>query len=104
MNMNLKTGAEFNGSDYIPTIDKARLTGQILRVYELMKDGEFRTLSQIAAGTGDPESSVSAQLRHLRKEKFGSHIVNKNRIGLRENGLFHYQLVINDTPEQLTLV
>ena len=85
----------FNGPDYDPNLDKARLTGQILRVYNLMKDGHWRTLREIANKINDPESSVSAQLRHLRKERFGSHAVEKRRRGERKQGLFEYRLILN---------
>lgn len=70
---------DFEGSDYDAKKDKARLTGQILRVWNCMKDGHPRTLQQIKAVTGDPESSISAQLRHLRKDKWGGHEVEKKR-------------------------
>ena len=83
----------FNGPDYIPERDNARLTGQILRVFNLMRDGKWRTLREIAEATGDPEASVSAQLRHLRKERFGSHIVEKQYRGDPESGLHEYRIV-----------
>jgi hypothetical protein len=83
----------FDGSDYVPELDDRRLTGQILRIFDLMRDGEWRTLSDIESATGDPQSSISAQLRHLRKERFGGHTVNKRRQGDRSNGLFEYQLI-----------
>jgi Fic family protein len=85
----------FNGSDYVPELDNARLTGQLLRIFNCMKDKKYRTLGEIEKITGDPQSSISAQLRHLRKERFGSHVVNKRPRGNRENGLFEYQLIIN---------
>ena len=83
----------FDGSDIIPEMDNKRLTGQILRIYDLMKDGKFRTLSEIAFLTGDHESSISAQLRNLRKSRFGGHVVNKQTRGERCNGLFEYQVL-----------
>ena len=83
----------FNGSDYVPELDQKRLTGQIKRVYELMRDGKFRTLGEIEQRTNDPQASISAQLRHLRKKRFGGFTVNKRRRGDRENGLFEYQLI-----------
>jgi hypothetical protein len=86
--------SRFNGSDYNPDKDDVRLRGQILRIYKLMKDGKWRTLYEIEAGTGDPQASISAQLRHLRKKRFGSNTVNKRPRGLREGGLFEYQLVL----------
>lgn len=84
----------FDGPDYDKAKDNARLSGQILRIFELMKDGRWRTLSEIEAETGDPAASVSAQLRHLRKPRFGSHTVEKRSRGERERGLFEYKLTI----------
>lgn len=86
----------FNGSDYVPSKDNVRLSGQIERVFKLMRDGKWRTLSEIQNATNDPQASISAQLRHLRKERFGNHEVNKRNRGERENGLFEYQLVVNN--------
>jgi len=80
----------FNGSDYVAERDDPRLRGQQLRIWELMRDQAWRTLSQIAAATGDPEASISAQLRHLRKERFGSFVVQKEHLG---HGLFQYRLL-----------
>lgn len=81
----------FDGPEYVPARDQARLAGQILRVFNLMRDGRFRTLREIAQATGDPESSISAQLRHLRKPRFGAHTVNRRHV---DNGLFEYQLQV----------
>ncbi len=80
----------FNGADYVPERDNARLTGQIQRVWDCMSDQKWRTLKEIEAVTGDPQASISAQLRHLRKPRFGGHALNKEYIGA---GLFRYQLV-----------
>jgi hypothetical protein len=68
-----------------------RLTGQIQRVYACMASGQWRTLTQIADATGDPEASVSAQLRHLRKARFGGHTVERRHIG---GGLYEYRLLV----------
>jgi len=80
----------FNGADYIPSRDDARLSGQILRVWDCMKDESWRTLREIANITGDPEASISAQLRHLRKERFGGHEVEREYVS---NGLYKYRLL-----------
>ena len=61
--------------------DCARLEGQTLRIYRLMIDGIWRTLEEIGRATGDPQASVSAQLRHLRKPRFGGNVVDKQRRG-----------------------
>lgn len=86
-------GPHFNGPEYDPQHDHARLTGQILRVFSLMRDGVWRTLSEISDRTGDPAASVSAQLRHLRKPRFGSYMVERRARGDRNNGLFEYRVI-----------
>jgi len=83
----------FNGSDYEPSRDDVRLSGQIMRVWSCMSDANWRSLREISQITGDPEASVSAQLRHLRKDRFGSHTVEKTHLG---NGLYKYRVIKND--------
>jgi len=83
------TDSRFNGADYQHERDAPRLTAQIGRVYDAMKDGRWHTLEAIADMTGDPTPSVSAQLRHLRKPRFGSHIIERQHIG---GGLYEYRL------------
>lgn len=90
----------FNGPVYDPALDQERLAKQMGRIYELMKDGHWRTLREIAEVTGDPESSVSAQLRHLRKPRFGGYVLNKRRRGTKSRGLFEYQLLPPVKPEK----
>lgn len=86
----------FNGPDYVPARDNARLGAQILRVFNLMRDAQWRTLREIEAATGDPAASVSAQLRHLRKKRFGSHTVEREHRG---EGLYAYRLIVNSKQE-----
>jgi hypothetical protein len=80
----------FAGADYSPARDDARLTAQIGRIFALMADGQWRTLPEIHAATGDPEASISAQLRHLRKPAHGSHDVQRKYVGA---GLYKYRVV-----------
>lgn len=89
LNDALAQSPRFDGDVYQHAIDFSRLKGQILRVYQLMRDGRWRTLDEIARATGDPVASVSAQLRHLRRDKFGGHVVNRRS---RTGALFEYQL------------
>ncbi len=93
--MEKQLNLRFNGPVYEPKHDQIRLTGQILRVYDLMQDAKWRTLREIEDITGDPQASISAQLRHLRKMRFGNHIVEKRPRGERKNGLWEYILIIN---------
>ena len=81
-----------DGSTYEHARDARRLAGQHARVLALMKDGCWRTLSAIAAATKDPEASISARLRDLRKERFGSHGVERRHVA---DGLFEYRVVLN---------
>lgn len=85
---------EFDGADYDSALDHDRLTGQIRRVFDVMSDGEWHTLPGIAERTGDPEASISAQLRHLRKPRFGAFIVERRRRG--EGGLWEYRMLLPD--------
>ena len=88
----LPPSRRFSGPDYDPALDATRLSHQLVRLYTLMADGDWRTLREIAAETGIPESSASAQLRHLRKPKFGAYQVDKRRRGERSDGLFEYRV------------
>lgn len=88
----IQTEFKFDGSDYLPKRDDVRLTKQSDKIFNLMRDGVYRTLEQISQLTKEPQASVSAQLRHLRKPKFGSHTINKR---YRGEGLFEYQLILN---------
>lgn len=85
----------FNGPCYSPEHDRARLAGQILRVFECMADGQWRTLAEIEAVTGDPQASISAQLRHLRKPRFGGYAIDKRARGDRARGLWEYRLALD---------
>lgn len=89
------TAPRFNGADYSPAHDDVRLSTQYRRIFDLMADGQWRTYSEIAAVTGDPEASISAQLRHARKPGFGGHTVEKRVRGERERGLYEYRLIVN---------
>lgn len=86
---------DFEGAEYNSTFDKVRLTGQLLRIFTLMKDGNWRSLDEISNLTGDPHASISAQLRNLRKHRFGGHEVLRQPRGNRFHGLFEYKLIEN---------
>jgi len=83
---------DHDGATYDAELDRGRLNRQTRRVLELMLDGHWRTLAEIAASTGDPEASVSARLRDLRKEKFGAYTVKRRRRGDAARGTFEYRI------------
>lgn len=80
----------FDGADYQPVRDDPRLTSQLGRIKSLMLDGQWRSLVEIERATGDPPASISAQLRHLRKKRFGSYIVERRYI---IDGLYEYRVL-----------
>lgn len=63
----LKSTDPVGGTTYIPALDRERLGEQLLRVIDAMEDGNWRTLREIANLTDDPEASISARLRDVRK-------------------------------------
>lgn len=89
--------SHFNGPDE-DALEGVRLSRQHERILDLMRDGQWRTLVQISSTTGDPPASVSAQLRHLRKPRFGAHLVERIHVG---RGLYRYRVIENICPELL---
>ena len=83
----------FDGSTFNKKLDGKRLTGQWLLVFDVMKDGSWRTLREISEQTGFPEASISARLRDFRKKKFGGHTVERKRRGHWCDGVWEYQLL-----------
>ena len=79
----------FSGADYRAERDQARLSTQLERVKDAMIDGQWRKLQEIADLAQAPQSSVSAQLRNLRKPEFGSWLVDRRHI---DRGLYEYRL------------
>lgn len=90
---------EFDGVTYDPSLDHRRLTIQLGRVYRALLGPAgyclWKTLGEISATTGDPEASISARLRDLRKNKFGAHIIEGRRRGDPNSGHWEYRLVPN---------
>lgn len=81
----------FDGQTYSPELDYKRLKGQRDRVFQLMSDGQWRTLAEISQHAGGSEASASARLRDLRKPKYGSHDVQGKRVA---GGLWRYRMVV----------
>lgn len=80
----------FDGKTYSHELDQERLGTLFERVFDYMSDHNWHTLTEIQKSCGGTESSVSARLRDFRKEKFGSHQVDRRRRG---KGLWEYRLV-----------
>jgi hypothetical protein len=69
--------------------DHVALGKGLLRVLAVLRDGYVHTVQEIAKATGDPEASVSANCRNLRKSKHGGHDVRLVHLTGRT---FGYQL------------
>jgi hypothetical protein len=87
--MTAQAAFAFDGITYDAKRDFARLNAQARRVAELMSDGKWRTLAAISQETGDPEASVSARLRDLRKEQNGGFNIEREYV---DRGLWKYRM------------
>ncbi len=67
----------FDGETFDFAFDGSRLTGQLGRVYDCMKSGNWLTLQEIAESCGGSEGGCAARLRDLRKERFGGFEVER---------------------------
>lgn len=100
--MTTQSNLDFDGTTFDRKNDSERLTGQLRRVYDLMYDQRWRTLSEIKAELlrqhekHDSEAGISARLRDLRKTRFGSHTINRRHKGGETKGLWEYQLIDNE--------
>ena len=90
----------FDGSDIIPELDQKRLSRKLLDIYNVMKDSVWRTPDELTDILKMKDkrvnaSSTSANLRNLRKKRFGFHTVEKQRKGDQSSGLWEYKLIPN---------
>lgn len=79
----------FDGDDFVFDRDALRLTTQLDKVRDFMEDHKWHTLSEISDAIHEPHASVSAQLRNLRKKRFGEYYIGRRHVS---NGLYEYRL------------
>lgn len=83
-------------SGYIDGRDRFRLGKQMKRIYLVVRSDPWKwwTLDAIEAITNDPQSSISADLRSFRKERFGNHRLEIRKVGGPDSsdGLHEYRL------------
>ena len=92
----VKLGADFDGDDIVQERDKPRLTRRLSLIYNYMKDGCWCDVREVAGylaanGMWSSETSVSANIRNLRKDKFGGYTVERVHIA---GGYYRYRLVV----------
>lgn len=78
-----------DGDTYDRKQDGKRLLSLLERVKLIMLSGSWCTLKELKDETGGTESSVSARVRDLRKEKFGGYEIERKRI---VGGLHAYRM------------
>lgn len=99
-------GNTFDGAVYEEEKDVVRLSGQIERVHTILAQSKdvWLTVSEIQIKIAneflldDPECSISAQIRNLRKERFGGYMIEKQRRGSEDSAIWEYQLQPENGP------
>lgn len=81
---------EPGGRTFVPALDRQRLGRQHARIVALMRDAHWRTLAAIERNTRDPQASISARLRDLRKLQYGHFVVERRRTATP--GVFEYRV------------
>ena len=85
-----------DGRTFDEVLDKHRLNAQMRRVaVAMLRDGRWQSLHELQLATGDPQASISARLRDLRKPRFGSHTVERRR-RLHVPGTWEYRLILRE--------
>lgn len=84
---------KFDGATFDAAKDEQRLTGQLQRVMQAMRDGNWWTLRLLADRVGGSEAGVSARLRDLRKPQFGGTPDDVERRRVMAGGLYEYRWV-----------
>ncbi|GEM_PF-6609666 len=81
----------FDGATFEPAKDAERLTGQLATVRKYMRARYpvWRSLAELHERLNIPEASISARMRDLRKSRFGSYVVERQR---RSPGTFEYRV------------
>jgi hypothetical protein len=86
----------FDSPSYSKNLDEKRLTGLAEAVYNLMSDGEWRTVPEIkqAVNRGS-ETGISATLRGFRKWLGKDGVISRRR-GEPKDGVWEYKINQNE--------
>lgn len=87
------------GPSYDEKIDGERIGKQIETIRDYMLKSSWKTLNEIAKKTGYPETSISANLRHLRKREHGAYDVQKER-KKELKGTYVYRVRVSEKQEE----
>jgi len=82
---------DFDGDDYQQDRDQVRLSNSLDKIRDFMEGKPPMTVEEVMQGTGlKSVTSVSANIRNLRKEQHGSRVVERSYVS---DGLYKYQLL-----------
>lgn len=84
-----------SGGTYSHEHDFERLNTQMGLVWRVVCDGGWYRLYEISLATNQPEASVSARLRDLRKKRFGGYLVDCERVH-PDSAICRYRVRIRD--------
>ena len=79
----------FDGNTYESKKDFQRLTAQLGKVSNALMSAKWLTLAELEQLLHEPQASISARIRDLRKPKFGGLLIDRRR---RSEGTFEYRL------------
>lgn len=94
------------GPAYQPSLDRGRLSRQQDRIRDYMLQRGFRTLVEIKADLERqypahfPESSISSQLRNLKK--MGYRLEKRRRVGVHGPGAGIWEYTLQPAPLEFT--
>jgi hypothetical protein len=75
---------------------------QLERIYKVMKVGRWKTLRELSAIVNAPPASTSAQLRNLRKSRYGGYtLLRRKTINRAISGLYEYKLVVKKNNSRI---
>lgn len=85
------------GPAYNEQLDGVRVEKQHIKIRDFMlQTGQWWTLAELHQELNFPEASISAQLRHLRKKRFGAYTVRKRR-KTETGGTWEYKVFPKET-------
>ena len=95
---------DFDGGTYEQEVDKKRMTAQLSLVRELMSDGRWWSIAQLAdaiwkSGYMATPQGISARIRDLRKARYGGREVDRRR-KTPASGDYLYRLVSTEEQER----
>lgn len=91
------------GPAYDSVLDGERIRRQMQTIKEYMLQEEWKTLQEMENMLHYPQASISAELRHLRKVRFGGYAVDKRRRQCAVGKVWEYRVRVPSESAQLEM-